>query len=517
MFKYSTSQLPRSIEEKQLIVNNLKGTTTQEIINNDIKQFNYRPVVMSESSERSHYFKKPEHNPLVPSHPLDRFSNKTTAYFDPNFESLEYDRLAFRGNLPRAIDSGLKNKSGYNVLVDAYGDELDYNNSERKTGSQFNWNKYHQYTLNTEAGQSFDKSFQGLHEENRYSLNDRNNQSYSHRIYDTNITTVPIDTPERLDKSALQSRGEFTPFPYSSDNIVRPSVISTNDYNTVNLQGIPLYPEVYPYIQRQNVNGRQPAGKSFSSVETQQLINNNEAFKLVPCSPDDNADFCASLTTKEMKDINNFLKRPTHKEGFNFTGKSCDDSSDSNNKFGNNGIIDDADYMYMSALKVRANAVCQYLKSNKAYSSWSHNWNLLERNLKGGKLFERLSETDADIAYVVNKGDEVKFRIRDKSRYVPINTYQYVLYHEMAHMSTEELQHTEFFMKLLNIISLAGFECGFIDFRKLPDSYYMTNGAPILCRNSMKEEVIGGAYWLKEVNPKSARYYDGIIAAVKGA
>lgn len=510
MFRYSTSQLPRNTEEKYVITNNLRGTTTQEIINNDIKQFNYRPVVMA-SAERSHYFKKPEKNPVVPSHPLDRYSSK--AYFDPNFESLEYDRLAFRGNLPRAIDSGVKNKGGYNIMVDAYGDEL-----EQTTGKQLDPDHYHQYTLNTLADSSFDSSYQGLHEENRYSLNDRNNMAYAHRITDPNISSVPLAIPERLDKSTLQSRGEFVPFPYSSDNIQRPDMIRPNDYNSNNLSEIPLYPEIYPYIQRENVDGRrqtrQPAGSSFSRVDTKKLMSqsmlNEESFKLVSCDSADKAngaDICATLTTKELSDIKKFINR---KEGFSSNGSDGSDGSD-------NSIIDDTDYMYMSALKVRATAVCQYLKNNKAYSSWSHNWNLLERNLKGGKLFERLSETDADIAYVVNKGEEVKFRIRDKQRYVPINTYQYVLYHEMAHMSTEELQHTPFFMKLLNIISLAGFECGFIDFRRLPDSYYMTNGAPILNRDSMKEEVMNGANWLKEVNPKSSRYYDGIIAAVKSA
>ena len=87
----------------------------------------------------------------------------------------------------------------------------------------------------------------------------------------------------------------------------------------------------------------------------------------------------------------------------------------------------------------------------------------------------------------------------------------------MAHMSTKELQHNPFFMQLLNIISLAAFECGFIDFRKLPVSFYTTNGQPILCKSSMKEEVSLGAEWLREANPKSSRYYDGIVAAVKSA
>ena len=84
-------------------------------------------------------------------------------------------------------------------------------------------------------------------------------------------------------------------------------------------------------------------------------------------------------------------------------------------------------------------------------------------------------------------------------------------------MSTKELQHTPGFMKLLNILSLAGFECGFIDLKRYPYSYYTSNGTPILCKESMKQEITLGAKWLKEANPNSAEYYDKIISAVKGA
>ena len=182
-----------------------------------------------------------------------------------------------------------------------------------------------------------------------------------------------------------------------------------------------------------------------------------------------------------------------------------------------NPIANEADYTYMSALKVRANAVCEYLRNNKAYKKWAHNWELLKSNLNGGKLFTRLGNSDADIAYVVNKGEEIKFRIRDLKRYTPINIYQYVLYHEMAHMSTEELQHTPFFLQLLNIISLAAFECGFIDLRKMPNSLYTTNGSPILNRESMKKEIQEGTRWLAEANPDSESYYKGIYDAVNAA
>lgn len=171
---------------------------------------------------------------------------------------------------------------------------------------------------------------------------------------------------------------------------------------------------------------------------------------------------------------------------------------------------------YLDALKTRATAVCFYLQHNKSYSHWSANWKFLESNLKKSRLlFERLDESDADIAYVINKGEEMYFRIRDEKRFIPLNIYQYVLYHEMAHLSTHELQHTPKFHELLNIISLAGFELGFIDLSRIQRSFYLTNGQPILCRASLKEEIIEGCNWLIKANPQSEPYFRDIIQLVK--
>ena len=191
-------------------------------------------------------------------------------------------------------------------------------------------------------------------------------------------------------------------------------------------------------------------------------------------------------------------------------------SPTSNRETFENPIEKEADYMYIQALKTRASAVCRFLNDHVSYRKWASNWRLLDRNLKRNKLlFERLEDTDADIAYVINKGDQVKFRIRDEKRYVPLNIYQYVLYHEMAHMSTTELQHTPKFHELLNIISLAAFELGFIDLSRTTKEFYMTNGQPILCRASMKEEIMDGCDWLIQANPHSELYYNSIKNVVR--
>lgn len=174
-----------------------------------------------------------------------------------------------------------------------------------------------------------------------------------------------------------------------------------------------------------------------------------------------------------------------------------------------------ANEQYLDALKTRAMALCYYLQNNPAYKRWKSNWKLLENNLHKTNLsFNKLKDDDEDIAYVINKGDEISFRIHDLQKYVPINVYQYVLYHEMAHMSTEELQHTDFFHKLLSIISLAAYELGFIDLRRISFSYYNTNNQPILSKDSLKEEIVDGCYYVGNESGRNA-YYDKLAKHIK--
>lgn len=181
-------------------------------------------------------------------------------------------------------------------------------------------------------------------------------------------------------------------------------------------------------------------------------------------------------------------------------------------------IADEADEMYLRSLIVRAKAVADYVAETPDYQPWTENWKLLKKNLdKTGYLFERLADTDEDVAYVINKGEEVKFRIRDQAHYVPLNIYQYVLYHEMAHMSTEELQHTPKFMELLAILSLAAFQLGFIDVRRLTEEYYTSDGSPILCKASLKEEITDGCMHLINQVPGRRTYYSAIMSAVASA
>lgn len=170
----------------------------------------------------------------------------------------------------------------------------------------------------------------------------------------------------------------------------------------------------------------------------------------------------------------------------------------------NNEIYNDLDYTYMQNLKARAIALVSYLNNNKNYSKWSGNWRMLSDNLsKRGYAFQRLNQSNGDVAHVINKGDKIEFRIRDKSgKYIPINIYQYVMCHEMAHMATNEIQHTDGFWNLLSIMTFAMFEMGLFDFQKLRKfkGYYNSNGQPILSLGSIKDDIKKGISIMKKAN-----------------
>ena len=159
---------------------------------------------------------------------------------------------------------------------------------------------------------------------------------------------------------------------------------------------------------------------------------------------------------------------------------------------------------YFQILKSRALAVMNFCMENSAYQVWKDNWKFLKSNIvnKNKLNFELLTRSDQDIAYVIEKGERICFRIHDKERYMPVNIYQYVLYHEMAHMSTHELQHTPTFHKLLNLLSLAAYELGLIDLKRISKSIYTTNGAAILSAESLQDEILLGCNWMIKEHAK---------------
>jgi hypothetical protein len=176
----------------------------------------------------------------------------------------------------------------------------------------------------------------------------------------------------------------------------------------------------------------------------------------------------------------------------------------------NSPLMPDMDRKYLNILQSYAIHLITFLNAEDDYSKWKSNWKLLDSNMKKNKLtFKQLQESDADVAYVIDKGESVNFKVRDNKRYAPVKFYQYVLYHEMAHMATEEIGHTTTFHKLLNLICLAAYENRLITLESLGNDYVEVGGMKICSRNVYSDEIIDGCKFMENKS-----FYEAVIRRV---
>ena len=77
----------------------------------------------------------------------------------------------------------------------------------------------------------------------------------------------------------------------------------------------------------------------------------------------------------------------------------------------------------------------------------------------------KLPTTDKEIAYTLDKGEVIKFRWEDSSRYIPIDVYMYVLLHELTHESfPPSFQgHGDPFPQMLCLLCVAATELKILD------------------------------------------------------
>lgn len=169
------------------------------------------------------------------------------------------------------------------------------------------------------------------------------------------------------------------------------------------------------------------------------------------------------------------------------------------------------DEMYIHILESRAISINTYLLKHPSFKHWKHNWEFMKRNLdKTGITFEQLEDTDDDVAYSVDKGKELKFRFRDRKTYIPLSIEAYILSHELAHMSTEELQHTKTFNELMCIIMVAAYMLRYIDLKNYPIITYKSNGQDILSKNSIKEELYDGIDLIIKYSPEYSDFWKNV-------
>ena len=348
---------------------------------------------------------------------------------------------------------------------------------------------------------------------------DSYNTNQTNSSNQTNLTSS--NQYDTTDKTINLNKRINLQYQDSPDSIYPISNLDNNNkfeqtVNSLYSSSVPISSQAYSY------GANKPENNAFGTyINDSTNISNSNGIDYI------NNDIDDYNTFREFQQNSKKLQKPLNQQ--NQTNQSNTSSTKTNQTnstksnitetFANTNyesIIPVLSEQYLNALKTRAVAVAFYVRNNPNYNYWKQNWEFLQSNLdKSNLLFQRLNESDMDIAFVVNKGDEIKFRIKDNNRYVPINVYQYVLYHEMAHMSTHELQHTPKFKELLAILSLAGFELGFIDLNRIPVNYYLTNGQPILCRESIKDEIMDGCNHLSK-HTKNSEYYIQLCNYISG-
>ena len=165
---------------------------------------------------------------------------------------------------------------------------------------------------------------------------------------------------------------------------------------------------------------------------------------------------------------------------------------------------------YIHILESRAIAICHYLNTAKAYAPWKDNWKLLKKNLDKTKVtFTLLKSSDQDVAYVIDKGDSVNFKLANfEDNVLPINVYQYVLYHEMAHMSTHLIQHPPGFWKLLSLICAAAYELKFFNLKTIDKINTRMGDIQVITYQDLYESVLEGFDQIVEKNPDLTEYYE---------
>lgn len=315
-------------------------------------------------------------------------------------------------------------------------------------------------------------------------------RNYLHDHLMTNPITKTLFKPQMEPISDTKTLTDTVEFPVSVQTPMSSSAIPTSMRST---------------IEQSNLS------------ETLSMKSNKEEVIPVADGIDDNEEHFSFRRTYTSKPT--YLKSVS-RERFESLSSKKFESMIANDKLKPNEpkILKSLDYSYLQILRSRALMIANYLESNKNYSAYAANWKLLQKNLaKTNYLFQRLDESDSDVAFVIDKGDEIKFRIRDKENYLPLNVYQYVLYHEMAHMCTTELQHTKTFFNLLSILCFAAFENGLLNFDKFSThaGYYNSDGVAIMSKESIQKEVLEGAQLLKDANPSNAEYYDMYIKFIK--
>jgi len=285
----------------------------------------------------------------------------------------------------------------------------------------------------------------------------------------------------------------------NSENLVKPMELGDENYPLSGLSGVNIPDGMYNkthYDIMQKLNQEQREYSKEQSILNPKL--------LVPTNP------------VETKKENIQTSIANYKADYIRPNELKNERKETFSKIKEPFFNDDdmADELYKQILRTSAKTVCDFLLNFKPYKPWIKHWKILEANLKKTNLnISKLPSTDKEIAYTLDKGEVIKFRWEDSSRYIPKDVYMYVLLHELTHESFPPTfqGHGDPFPQMLCLLCVAATEIGILDIQNIPKNIFMSNGRPITSRESIKTEIMFGIEMLIEANKKDEKiveYYN---------
>jgi len=94
--------------------------------------------------------------------------------------------------------------------------------------------------------------------------------------------------------------------------------------------------------------------------------------------------------------------------------------------------------------KIREKLVILMEHLEKSFSLNDERVRLLKKNFRPDRLKEGV-DTPGYTSYSINKGEQIVLCLRSNDKLVDLNTMLFVVLHELAHLSTESIGHTEEF------------------------------------------------------------------------
>lgn len=175
-----------------------------------------------------------------------------------------------------------------------------------------------------------------------------------------------------------------------------------------------------------------------------------------------------------------------------------------------------ADEIYLLSIRSDIESILRILENVECFNIYSSYWKDLRKNLERNRWnINILPVNDNDIAYSLNKGQELNFKTKDSECFLPMKIMIYVLCHELSHVAcTNEKDHTETFSKIMWLIECAAFMAGLLKPCQIPINNIMFSEQSVVSRSIVRDELIIGFMYLRKSN-KNIDYIEAAISYLK--